>query len=400
MRYLFIHQNFPAQFVHVSRALAAAGHEVVALSMKPRELPGVRVVPYRCKAPRAGEALAQDFNVKMARGTACAEAMRRLKSDGFAPDVIVAHPGWGEALFCKDIWPRARLVIYAEYFYGTEGGDHDFERSAPLTEAASMRLRLRNTVHLHAFNDADAIYAPTQWQRSRLPAPYRTACEVIFDGIDTQRVAPNPHAALRLAREPLALRAGDEVLTFVNRNLEPYRGFHVFMRALPRILASRPRAHCLIVGSDGVSYGSPPPGGGSWREFMLREVGEHLPIERVHFLGQLSHANYLKVLQVSACHIYMTYPFVLSWSCLEAMSAGCAVLASNTAPVREVIRDGVNGALFDFFDVEGLAQKAAAMLEVRDEALRQRARETIVARYDLRAVCLPRQLAFLSPPFA
>jgi glycosyltransferase involved in cell wall biosynthesis len=401
LRYLFIHQNFPAQFVHVSRALAAAGHEVVALSMKPREVPGVRVVGYRCKAPRTGEPLAQDFNVKMARAAACAEAMRQLSAGGFRPHVVVAHPGWGEALFVKDIWPQARLIVYAEYFYGTEGGDHAFGNAgAPRDEAASMRLRMRNTVHLHAFNDADAIYAPTQWQRSRLPPPYRAGCEVIFDGIDTQAAAPDPHAYVRLVRQQLTLRPGDEVLTFVNRNLEPYRGFDVFMRALPRILAQRPHAHCLIVGRDGVSYGAPPPGGGSWRELMLREVGAQLPLDRVHFLGQLSHANYLKVLQVSACHVYMSYPFVLSWSCLEAMSAGCAVLASDTAPVREVIRDGVNGALFDFFDIESLAQTAAAMLAAGNEPYRQRARETVVAGYDLKSVCLPRQLAFLTPPVA
>lgn len=395
-RYLFIHQNFPAQFVHVSRALAAQGHEVVALCDTGRAVAGVRVLKYRFEAPRGGEALSREFELKVRRGAACAGVMRELKRSGFTPDVVVAHPGWGEALFCKDVWPRARLIVYAEYFYGTEGGDHAFDPSRPPPDEMTLaRLRLRNTVHLHAFHAADAIYAPTEWQRSRLPAEYRTRCAVIFDGIDTRAVAPDPAAYVRLLRKKIELRRGDEVLTFVNRNLEPYRGFDVFMRALPQILARRARAHCLIVGREGVSYGSPPPGGGTWRQFMGKELGDRLPADRVHFLGHLNHANYLKVLQVSACHVYMTYPFVLSWSCLEAMSAGCALLASDTRPVQEVVTDGVNGRLFDFFDGAALADRAQAMLAADNDGLRAQARRSVVDRYDLRSACLPRLLDFL-----
>ena len=350
-KYLFVHQNFPAQFVHVAAALAQQGNEVVALAIKGRAVPGVRLVRYAAAAPARASAVeaVRDFETKIVRGTACALAMEALKQDGFTPDVVVAHPGWGEALFCKDVWPIARLVIYAEFFYGTEDSDYGFDKELfQDSPAARARLRLKNTVHLHALSAADTIYTPTHWQRSKLPPEYRRKAQVMFDGIDTKVVTPDPAATVQLVRKQLTLTRNDEVITFVNRNLEPYRGFHVFMRALPEIMARRPNAHCLIVGRDAVSYGAAPRAGGSWREVLLKEVGHLLPVDRVHFLGGLPYCDYLRVLQVSACHVYLTYPFVLSWSCLEAMSAGCTVVASDTGPVREVIGDGVCGILTDF----------------------------------------------------
>lgn len=399
-RFLFIHQNFPAQFVHVARALAARGHEVVALGINGRAVEGVRFVRYAVPVPPRLSALepARDFETKIARGLACAEAMDKLRQEGFQPDIVVAHPGWGEALFCKDVWPRARLVIYAEFFYGAEGADFMFDPELSTDSLAQRtRLRLKNTVHLQALSAADTIYAPTQWQRSRLPPEYRDRAQVMFDGIDTQAAAPDPKASVELAKAKVRLAAGDEVITFVNRNLEPYRGFHVFMRALPAILEQRPKAHCLIVGRDSVSYGSPPAGGGSWRDAMLKEVGARLPPGRVHFLGGLPYADYLRVLQVSACHVYLTYPFVLSWSCMEAMSAGCTVVGSRTGPVQEVIGHDRNGRLVDFFDGEALAREVTTVLENPNAHARlgQRAREEMRERYDLASVCLPGQLSIL-----
>ncbi|MBP8300180.1 MAG: glycosyltransferase [Planctomycetes bacterium] len=397
-RILFIHQNFPGQFVHVARELVRLGHDVVALGMRQdtRAVLGLRYMKYSVPSiRRASEvALAQDFEVKLARGRACAGAMVALQESGFAPDVIVAHPSWGEALFCKDIWPSAPLLVFAEFFYST-GSDFAFDPEfAHIGLEAKLRIRIKNSVHLHALSSADAGYSPTQWQRNQLPAEYRDRIHVVFDGIDTGRVRPDHAAVIHLKRDNLTLAKGDEVITFVNRNLEPYRGFHVLMRALPELLRERPNAHCLIVGGNEVSYGSRPKGGGSWREFMLREVGAKLPMDRVHFLGRLSHAGYLKVLQVSACHIYLTYPFVLSWSCLEAMSAGCVLVASATPPVQEVIEDGSNGLLFDFFDTKALVQHVASVLAdpIGHQPLAVRARESVVARYDLKTYCLPRQI--------
>jgi glycosyltransferase involved in cell wall biosynthesis len=400
-KFLFIHQNFPGQFIHVATELARLGHEVVALGIKGREVPGIRLVRYAPKAPERVSDVepARDFETKIVRGVACAQAMVQLQTSGFTPDTIVAHPGWGEALFCKDIWPQARLVMFAEFFYSAQGADFNFDPEfAHDTLSDRARLRLKNSVHLHALHAADAGYTPTQWQLSQLPLEYRPKMQVMFDGIDTKGVAPQPQAFIHLKRANIRLTANDEVITFVNRNLEPYRGFHVFMRALPGILKERPNAHCVIVGRDDVSYGTLPQAGGNWRQHMMAEVGAQLPMERVHFLGGLPYDDYLRVIQISRCHVYLTYPFVLSWSCLEAMSAGRVVVASNTGPVQEVIEHGVNGLLVDFFDVAALSRQVIEVLGSPKTyaGLGTQARKTVVDRYDLKTRCLPQQLKLIA----
>ncbi len=400
-KFLFIHQNFPGQFVHAVGELVRMGHEVVALGIKGREMPGVKYLRYVPKAPAHTTSViaATNFETKIVRGTACALLMEQLKNNGFEPDTIIAHPGWGESLFCKDVWPLARLIMFAEFFYSAEGTDFNFDPEfAHDSLADRARLRLKNSVHLHALHAADAGYAPTQWQLRQVPQEYRHKLTVIFDGIDTQKVAPNPQVAINLKRDNVQLTAENEVITFVNRNLEPYRGFHVFMRALPEILKQRPNAHCLIVGNDDVSYGTMPKTGDSWRQVMLAEVGALLPMDRVHFLGHLPYDDYLRVLQISSCHVYLTYPFVLSWSCLEAMSAGCTVVASRTGPVQEVIEHGVNGLLFDFFDVKALSRQAIQVLGDRQahQKIGHLARQTIIDRYDLQTQCLPAQMNLMT----
>ena len=399
-RFLFLHQNFPGQFVHVAQELLRLGHDVTALGIQGPGVAGVKYLRYEPIRPPQASAmeLAQDFEAKIARGAACANAMLQLKQGGYQPDVVVAHPGWGEALFCKDVWPQAKLVVFAEFFYSAEGADHGFDPEFPEDNLSiRAKIRIKNSVHLHALSAADAGYTPTRWQHAQLPPEYRSKVKVIFDGIDTEAIAPDPKASITLQRGNIRVVPGDEVITYVSRNLEPYRGFHVFMRALPEILSRRPNARCIIVGRDDVSYGSRPPDGENWRSVLLREVGDQLPPDRVHFLGGLPYQNYLKVLQVSACHVYLTYPFVLSWSCLEAMSAGCVVVGSRTAPVEEVIQHGHNGLLTDFFDTRALANQVIDVLADpsghRDLALC--ARDTVVARYDLKSKCLPDQLALI-----
>ncbi len=406
MRFLFVHQNFPGQFRHVSAALAACGHEVVALGVnKPVEpVAGVRHVLYRSRELppiRVEHALAgamSELGNKLVLGDACARAMQALKKAGFEPDVVVAHPGWGEAMFIKDVFPNARLVVYAEYFYGGEGGDSGFDKefSRP-SVAADQRVRIRNTHLLHALSACDVALTPTQFQKSRHPAWAQERMQVIHEGIDTQRFRPDPKASVQLQTAGLRLRPGDEVVTFVVRQLEPYRGYHIFMRALPLLQKLRPNARIVLVGGDGSSYSVNPPAGKTWRDIFLSEVAGKLDMSRVHFVGRVPHTTLTQLMQVSAAHVYLTYPFVLSWSLLEAMSIGCLIVGSDTAPVREVIEDGRNGLLTDFFDHKALAHKVADALARRAELapLRAAARETVVSRYDLARLCLPAHVALL-----
>lgn len=413
MQILFIHQSFPGQFKFVAPALARRGHAVTALflSNKPAGTwQGVRMVPYQVarSTSRSIHPWVRDFESKVIRAEACFRAALALKAQGYEPDVVMAHPGWGESLFIKDVWPQARLAIYCEFFYRHEGADVGFDPEFQQTGPGGVcRLRLKNLNNFMHFETADAAISPTHWQASTFPSPFRDQIRVVHDGIDTGHLCPNPDARLNLKTqqgETLVLSRQDEILTFVNRNLEPQRGYHIFMRALPDLLRQRPGLKVLIVGGNGVGYGAAPDpekyGERGWKDIFIDEIKPKMTPEswrRVHFLGNIAYPQFVSLLQLSRVHVYLTYPFVLSWSLLEAMSVGCAIVASDTAPVKEVIRHGETGSLVPFFDVEGLVQEVCGLLSDPQRAQRYgaAARAFVQAHCDLQTVCLPAQLAWL-----
>jgi glycosyltransferase involved in cell wall biosynthesis len=323
-----------------------------------------------------------------------------MKAEGFTPNVIIAHPGWGESLFLKEVWPEAKLAIYCEYFYHPQGADVGFDPEFPPKDAGdACRLRLKNLNNLMHFEVADAGISPTHWQASTFPEPFRSKITVVHDGIDTQAVAPNPLVKLTLNGK-LNLSRDDEVISFVNRNLEPYRGYHVFMRALPEILKNRPNVRVLIVGADDVSYGARPINGQKWKDIFAAEVRPHISDadwSRVHFLGKVPYKHFIPLLQLSTVHVYMTYPFVLSWSLLEAMSAGCAIVASDTQPLHEAIQHNQTGRLVNFFDINSLTNEICTLLDnpAERDRLGANARQFAQETYDLQTVCLPKQLAWV-----
>jgi glycosyltransferase involved in cell wall biosynthesis len=329
-------------------------------------------------------------------GLSVAKVCEGLRADGFTPDLVIGHNGWGELFYVKDVWPDIPLLGYFEFFYKASGSDVDFDPASVAAPDLAMRLRTRNAINLIGLDAVDWGHTPTQWQLSQYPARHRSRITVLHEGIDTGTIRPNPTARVWLDGG-LSFGAQDEIITYSARNLEPYRGFDVFMRALPRVLRARPDAHVLIVGGDDVSYGQRPVGAPNWRRKLIAEVADDLDMQRVHFVGRLPFRQYLAVLQISTVHVYLTYPFVLSWSLLEAMAAGCHIVASRTPPVQEVIADGDNGWLVDFFDTAALADRIGDALRTRhaDGAMRAAARSTIVNRYDLHGQCLPAQLAML-----
>lgn len=399
---LLVHQNFPGQYRHLAPALRRRGDRVVAIGgPTSRPLPDIPLHRYD-PMPAGGvpdcHAWVSDLQTKVLRAEAVGQLLERLLAEGLRPDLVIGHPGWGELLPVKDLLPEVPVLHQVEFVYRLRGGDADFDPEFPGAGwRQRTRLRLRRAVQLLALQDLDWGLAPTPWQASTVPEAYRDRLSIIHEGIDTDAIRPEGPATVRLERAGLTFRPGDEVVTFVARNLEPYRGFHVFMRMLPLLQERRPKAHVLIVGGDGVSYGSPPPGGGSWRARLLAELGGRLDRSRVHFVGTVPHGLLHEVFRVSACHVYLTYPFVLSWSLLEAMSCGALVVGSDTAPLRDVIRDGENGLLVDFFDGQALAGRVAAVLAdpAAHQPLRQAARATVVERFDLQRVCLPQQLALV-----
>ena len=410
MNILFIHQNFPGQFKFLAPALVQQGHNVQAMTMQKlaTDAPGsataegVTLIPYE---PSMGSTAnihpwVVDFESKIIRAEGCFRAALKLKAQGFTPDVIIAHPGWGESLFLKEVWPDAKLGIYCEFFYRPQGADVDFDAEFRGSDEGDVcKLRLKNLNNLLHFEVADAGISPTHWQASTFPEPFRSRIAVVHDGIDTHVVAPNRKASLTL-NSNIVLTPQDEVITFVNRDLEPYRGYHIFMRALPEILKHRPRARVLIVGGDEVSYGAQPPKGATWKSIFASEARPQISDadwSRVHFLGTIPYNQFITMLQLSTLHVYLTYPFVLSWSLLEAMSVGCAIVASDTQPLHEAIQHDQTGRLVNFFDVSKLTNEVCALLDDPKSRARlgKNAREFAQANYDLKTVCLPRQLQWV-----
>ncbi|AHK78911.1 glycosyl transferase family 1 [Ectothiorhodospira haloalkaliphila] len=404
MRVLFIHQNFPGQFLRLAPALAARGHQLKAIRQKGQgpHLAGVDIREYTLeKGNTPGvHPFAQEFESKVIRAQACAQIAQALKKERFIPDLILAHPGWGEPLYLKDLFPKARQILQTEYYYRAQGQDMGFDPEFPPPTLEDLaRIRTKNANLCAAFDQMDQGICPTQWQASTHPHWVRDRLRVIHEGIDTDLMSPDETASVTLPDRQITVTPTDEVVTFVARNLEPVRGYHIFMRALPGILARRPKAKVFIVGGDGVSYGS-PPASGNYRQIYLDEVAAELDPKRIFFMGRINYSVYRRLLQISRCHVYLTYPFVLSWSMLEAMSCGTLVVGSRTPPVEEVIKHNENGLLVDFFDVPALTNTVVEALAhpLAMSHCRTAARQTILERFDLQQHCLPQLLDLLENP--
>ena len=413
MNILFIHQNFPGQFKFLAPALVRQGHKVLAMTMQKTEAKqwqGVTLIPYLASKGTTPNVhpWVSDFETKVIRSEACFKTALQLKAEGFQPDVIISHHGWGESLFIKEVWPQAKLAIYCEFFYHPLGADVGFDPEFPPSDPGdACRLRLKNLNNLLHFEVADAGISPTYWQANTFPEAFRSKITVVHDGIDTETVAPNTGVELTLKKangQDLRMTRKDEIITFVNRNLEPYRGYHVFMRSLPELLKRRPHAQVLIVGSDDVSYGARPTlaqnGGTKWKDIFANEARPKIgddDWQRVHFLGHLPYKYFIPLLQLSSVHVYLTYPFVLSWSLLEAMSAGCAIVASDTQPLHEAIQHNQTGRLVNFFDINSLTNEICTLLDnpAERDRLGANARQFAQVTYDLQTVCLPKQLAWV-----
>ncbi len=398
-----MHQNFPGQFLHLAPALEARGHRVVALTDQHNPRPAAISELYRYRAPKldldpAQARLGKTYTQMSERGLMASRAARALRDrHGFVPDVVFGHPGWGETLYLRDVWPGARHLAYAEFYYAAQGLDAGFDPEfRPHAPDAAAMTTARQAHLAHAMAQADAAIAPTRFQAGTFPACFRDRIHVIHDGVDTDAICPDPAARLTLP-DGTGLKAGDEVLTYVARNLEPYRGYHIFMRALPEVMRARPGMRAVIVGGEGASYGADAPGTTTWKQHFLGEVSARLDLSRVHFTGFLPRADLTALLQITRVHAYLSYPFVPSWSLLEAMSAGAHVVASRIAPVEELVEHGKSGHMVDFFDLRGWSRTLTEALAnpAAHEPLRRAARAHVQAHYDLQGICLPRMVALI-----
>lgn len=430
MKILFIHQNFPGQYLHLARHLSAlGGHTIVGLgeakNIKARgTLKGITTRGYATPEDAGTQThhYLRGLEGAVRRGQTVARALLQMKSEGFTPDVVSLHPGWGEGLFVRDVFPDTPILMFCEYYFRAGEGDLAFDPEFPQSVDWAFSVRLRNSTQVMSLITADACISPTPWQASRYPDFIRERTRILHDGINTAFMQPDPHAVLRIQPmhtpgesraltdagqradndplqpkgPPITLTRNDKVITYIARNLEPYRGFHTFLRALPDVQQRHPDARILIVGNDGVSYSPAPPSGESYKQVYLRELDGKLDLERIHFLGRIPYPVLRRLFQISSAHLYLTYPFVLSWSVLEAMACEAPVIASRTAPVEEIITHGENGLLFDFFDQKALVDTVCQALDEPDalRTLRANARAGVLERFRLED-CLDRQVALL-----
>jgi len=367
VKYLFVHQNFPGQFLHLIRHLVAENrHEVVFITEpNANNIPGVLKVPYRQPPGPAAEVhvAARELDGGVRRAEVVGRIAQNLKQLGLQPDIIIGHHGWGELLNLPDVWPGVPLLGYFEFYYHTDGMDVGFDPEFPIDRADFLRIRAKNAINHIALNLGYHGQTPTEWQLSSYPAWAREQITLLREGVDLAVCKPNPkvrRSALKIG--DMTIRPTDKLVTYVSRNLEPYRGFHLMMRALPHLLRARKDVRVVMVGGDDTSYGNPPKDG-TWRQVLMQEVGDRLDPDRVVFPGRLDYATYLAMLQRSDAHVYLTYPFVASWSLREALAVGCVVIGSDTEPVREFVTQGENGLLVPLFDPPGLARTILRLLE-------------------------------------
>jgi glycosyltransferase involved in cell wall biosynthesis len=408
MNILFIHQNYPAQYKHILNWLAtdpgqlAEKHQIVFLTQKqdtpkpstyhivsynPDHIPADNAYPYSA-----------EFEKCCANGAKVADVCRNLEGQGFKPHIIIGHSGWGEMLFLKDLWPDVPVISYFEYFYGVKGGAVGFDPEFPISDVMPFIMSARNGINHLSHAGCDLGQTATEWQKNGYPKSFHDKIRVMHEGIRTDLCVPNPNASVRLGRVSKSVTRSDEIFTYMARNLEPVRGFHSFMRALPKILEARPNARVLVIGGKEVSYGRALPDGHSYRGMLEGEVGDKVDWSRVHFLGRVPYEVYLAVIQLSRCHIYLTVPFVPSWSLMESMSMQATIVASDVAPVRELITDGRTGFLVDFFSPDEIATKVIDVLAHKDHyaQIGKAARNHMVKKYDFQAVALKANLRLIN----
>ena len=368
MKLLLVHQNFPGQFRDLGPALCDRGHELKAIGSSQRVTdPRIEVLRYECKLGERSGVHPHSLEVDewICRSEKVANLAMGLKNKGWAPDVMLVHPGWGESLLLRQVFPSTPLVIWPELWLRPEHLGID---PADVNVGQMQYLRIKDWLIDGAMADASLAVLPTRYQANTFPQRWQNKIAVVHEGV--------PEAMLQLPRlQKLTIKDGCtlgpevQVVTFISRNLEPMRGFPTFMRALPNLLANHPTVQVVIVGGDEVSYSGAPGDGRSWRDHLLEELGDQIDHERVHLFGRMPHDQLQKLYRRSDLHVYLSKAFVLSWSLLELMACGTPVLAEANSMMEELIKPGVNGALWHG-EPESLAKAIVTLLQTPDELKR------------------------------
>jgi len=391
MRILFIHNNFPAQYRRIMEYIAKRpklGVQMFAATLetnqqKTQVKQTIKYKPHR--APRKDIHPALVYTERaVINGQAFYGAMLASKKAGFKPDIVLSHSGWGTGMFLRDLFPDAKLLTYYEWYYHSVNSDGTFLRDKPYGPDEEMRIRLKNTPILHDLAAMDHGQSPTLFQHSKFPDIFKNNISVLHDGVDTSFFKPNHAAKVKIG--DISFSVGDELITYVARGMEEYRGFPQFMEMASMLQKRRPNLQIVILGKDRIAYGNKRSDGKTFKEAMLDQY--EFDLTRLHFLDLQPLHVFKALMQITRAHVYLTVPFVLSWSMLEAMGAGALVVGSDTEPVRELITDGENGVLVPFFEPETLTDKLCHILDNNGDyqAMRDKARKTIVDQYAIKDV--------------
>lgn len=395
MKILFVHRGFPGQFKYLAAALTLDPNNEIFFLTEDEigSINGVNKIVHKVKTGthEAYNSYSKNYDIAIERALETAEQAEILKNNGFKPDIIYGFSGWGSSMFIKDVFPDVPFICYCEWYLNPEGAHLGFD-GTKLGLKERAKLRCDNAHVLTTLALCDGGISPTHWQKSQFPKEFQDKISVVHDGVDVGLFEPNKDVKFIIKDKNIELTTKDEVITYGTRGLEPTRGFPQFMEAVAKLLKKRPKAHFIIAGEDIVCYSHKTTG--TYKKQMLKQFD--IDLNRVHFVGTLPYNDYAKFLQVSSCHVYLTYPFVLSWSILDALSTGCLVVGSNTAPVTEVIEDNFNGLLAEFFNVNQLVEKIEYALENKDrmEEIRKNARQSMLDKYDLIRT-VPQQIRFL-----
>lgn len=373
MKILLVHQSFPGQFERFIRH-NANNYDIYGIGMANYQEKKYIKEYWRYSVDRGTTTQAHpashEVETKVIRAEACYKLLKTKKDNGFQPDVVIAHPGWGESIYIKQLWPSTILITYQEFFYSLYGSDLDYDTEyRAVDDLVLMRLELKNSMILHSLNISDACICPTYWQQSRFPKQYLDKINVIHEGIDFSKLdkaieskLPNPNLTKWLN--------SSKYITYMARTLEPYRGYHKFLQATEKLLTIDKDLHICIIGNDkGPGYGSNPPDSYStWKEYFLQTypISQH---ERIHYLGPVDYNTFVHVIKNSLCHIYISFPFVLSWSVLETMYLGVPIVANNIPMTQEFIKHNNTGLLYDYFDTDDLCHKVQSIVD--DHSLSQ-----------------------------
>lgn len=403
MNILFVHQNYAGQYRELLPRLARTGkHRIVFLTQrKIAQAPSDHtVVVYRPDGATAKDAYSYTawYEGAIRNGVGAMQAARQLAKSGFKPDVIIGHAGWGELIFMKEVWADVPVIGGFEYYFIPEGGLIGFDPEFREQPDIAPKLRARNAPNYLSFMACNDGHTATLWQKNTYPALFHSKIKVLHEGIRTDLLTPDHTGPEALTIGRVKFQRGDEIVTYIARSMEPSRGIHIMLRSLPALQKARPRARVAIIGSDDISYGSRLPDGQTFRQMLMKQLGDTVDWSRVHFVGQIPYPSLIRLLQLSHCHVYLTAPFVVSWSLLEAMALEKTVVASNVSPVQAFVEHGRNGFLVDFFAPDKLATQVADVLAHPDNyrEIGRAARRLVVRDFDFETVSLPKWLCLLN----